>query len=256
MTNYPADEPEDHAVPRHAGTLADDRDEPEGQHAAHEDGHTEADDAYATGDAGDVDVNDPDLIVVNETVTTTADTEDDDLDGSSAPAGGAFAVDSAGTTEPTGAEASTETAFGTDAAGEPPADADSAEAAPAGEPVAAEPVAAGASAPDEPAADATDADVAGSAAAGSPQVADPAGSDANELQERWLAIQSDFVNDPHRSVAAAADLVQQAIERMVTDLKQQESALRSNWDGSSADTEALRKALVDYRQFLDRLAAV
>jgi hypothetical protein len=273
MTNYPADESEDHTAPRHAGALADDLDGQPGVHDADADADQEQ--VYADLGARDLDVNDPDLIVVNDTVATSADAEDGDLDDpSAAPSGGAFAVDGTGTTEPAAPDTSTaagtegggglahqpatDSAYadadttdadisGADDTGVSPADVSDGTADVGDQPVATEPVAAGEPAPDVAAPDAT---------TGPPQVADPAGSDAHELQERWLAIQSDFVNDPHRSVAAAADLVQQAIDRMVADLKQRESSMRGNWDSSSADTEALRKALVDYRQFLDRLAAV
>lgn len=88
-----------------------------------------------------------------------------------------------------------------------------------------------------------------------PQVAEVAGG-ITRFQERWLAIQSEFVDNPHRSVDAAASLVQEVIESVVTELRQQESSLRSAWADSAADTEVLRQALVRYRGLLDRLAAM
>ncbi|HEY7142919.1 MAG TPA: hypothetical protein VH637_01610 [Streptosporangiaceae bacterium] len=90
---------------------------------------------------------------------------------------------------------------------------------------------------------------------GPPKVADAPGG-TRQLQERWLTIQSDFVDDPRSSVSAAASLVEEAIEDAMAELRQRESSLRDSWASSGADTEALRKALVGYRKFLDRLAAV
>ncbi len=89
---------------------------------------------------------------------------------------------------------------------------------------------------------------------GTPSVAGPAAR-TEQLQERWLAIQSDFVDDPRRSVASAADLVTEAIDTLVTEIKERDASLRGTWESSSADTEVLRNALRDYRSFLDRLVA-
>ena len=90
---------------------------------------------------------------------------------------------------------------------------------------------------------------------GAPAVAESAARTA-QLQERWLAIQSDFVDDPRRSVASAADLVTEAIDTLVAEIKERDASLRGTWDSSSADTEVLRNALRDYRSFLDRLVAL
>ena len=90
---------------------------------------------------------------------------------------------------------------------------------------------------------------------GAPAVAEPAARTA-QLQERWLAIQSDFVDDPRRSVASAADLVTEAIDTLVAEIKERDVSLRGTWDSGNADTEVLRNALRDYRSFLDRLVAL
>jgi hypothetical protein len=90
---------------------------------------------------------------------------------------------------------------------------------------------------------------------GAPAVAKPTAR-TEQLQERWLAIQSDFVDDPRRSVASAADLVTEAIDTFVAEIKERDASLRGTWDSSSADTEVLRNALRDYRSFLDRLVAL
>jgi hypothetical protein len=90
---------------------------------------------------------------------------------------------------------------------------------------------------------------------GAPSVAE-LGARTIQLQERWLAIQSDFVDDPRRSVAAAAELVTEAIDTLVADVKERDASLRGTWDTNGADTEVLRIALQDYRSFLDRLVAL
>jgi len=89
---------------------------------------------------------------------------------------------------------------------------------------------------------------------GAPSVAEPTAL-TTQLQERWLAIQSDFVDDPRRSVAAAAELVTEAIDARVTDIRERDASLRRTWETNGADTEVLRNALRDYRSFLDRLVA-
>jgi hypothetical protein len=89
---------------------------------------------------------------------------------------------------------------------------------------------------------------------GTPTIAEPAARTA-QLQERWLAIQSDFVDDPRRSVASAADLVTEAIDALVAEIKERDASLRGTWQSSNADTEVLRNTLRDYRSFLDRLVA-
>ena len=96
---------------------------------------------------------------------------------------------------------------------------------------------------------------AGADGPGVPSVAEPTARTA-QLQERWLAIQSDFVDDPRRSVAAAAELVTEAIDTLVKDIKERDARLRGTWDTNGADTEVLRNALRDYRSFLDRLVAL
>ncbi len=93
------------------------------------------------------------------------------------------------------------------------------------------------------------------AAPGAPAVAQPAGGLA-QLQDRWLAIQSDFVDDPRRSVTAAAKLVTEAIGVLTAEINERGTSLRGSWESSDADTEVLRTALREYRSFLDRLVAL
>jgi hypothetical protein len=103
----------------------------------------------------------------------------------------------------------------------------------------------------------TPADPAGTAA-GAVTTAAPAGAPADtaHLHDRFSAIQSTFVDDPRASVVAAADLVTEAIETLVSAARERERSLRGEWDRDGADTEDLRNALRDYRGFLDHLATL
>jgi hypothetical protein len=73
------------------------------------------------------------------------------------------------------------------------------------------------------------------------------------LRERWLRIQSGFVDDPRVSVTEAAGFVGELAGTIVTAVQEREQALRDAWDGE-ADTEQLRKALREYRTFFELLA--
>ncbi|HTS96888.1 MAG TPA: hypothetical protein VMI33_09720 [Streptosporangiaceae bacterium] len=79
---------------------------------------------------------------------------------------------------------------------------------------------------------------------------------AEQLHERWSAIQSSFVDDPRASVAAAAELVNQAIATLVASAQERERGLRGEWDRDGVDTEGLRNALRNYRGLLDHLAGL
>ncbi len=80
--------------------------------------------------------------------------------------------------------------------------------------------------------------------------------DPERMHERWAAIQATFVDDPRGSVAAAAELVTEAIAALVASAQERESGLRGEWDRDGADTEDLRNTLRSYRGLLDRLVAV
>jgi hypothetical protein len=91
--------------------------------------------------------------------------------------------------------------------------------------------------------------------AGAPAMSGIAGDPAR-LHEQWSAIQSSFVDDPRASVAAAADLVSEAIEALVASVRERERGLREEWERGGADTEDLRNTLRGYRGLLDQLAAL
>jgi hypothetical protein len=80
--------------------------------------------------------------------------------------------------------------------------------------------------------------------------------DPERMHERWAAIQSTFVDDPRGSVAAASELVTEAIEALVAGAQEREHGLRGEWDRDGADTEDLRNTLRSYRGLLDRLVTL
>ena len=70
---------------------------------------------------------------------------------------------------------------------------------------------------------------------------------------RWREIKAMFVDDPGESVKVASGLVEQAIEDLVTSLRQRQDSL-APWDsGDAADTEGLRKVLRSYRSLFEQL---
>ena len=79
------------------------------------------------------------------------------------------------------------------------------------------------------------------------------GGDPEQLREQWSAIQSSFVDDPRASVAAASELVNEAITALVATIAERERSLRGEWEDGSADTENLRNALRGYRGLLDQV---
>ena len=86
------------------------------------------------------------------------------------------------------------------------------------------------------------------AAAGEPD-------DLELMHKRWASIQSTFVDDPRGSVAAAAELVTEAIAALVASVQERERGLRGDWDRDGVDTERLRNVLRGYRGLLDRVVA-
>jgi hypothetical protein len=65
----------------------------------------------------------------------------------------------------------------------------------------------------------------------------------------WSEIQAMFVDDPRRSVAEAADMVEEAISAFVDAARTRQASLASAWQDQGAGTEELRVALQDYRAF-------
>lgn len=81
--------------------------------------------------------------------------------------------------------------------------------------------------------------------------------DANELRQKWDAVQASFVDEPRRAVEDADSLVAGAMKRLAETFAEERAALESQWDrGDNVSTEALRLALQRYRSFFSRLLSM
>ena len=70
---------------------------------------------------------------------------------------------------------------------------------------------------------------------------------------QWRELQLTFVDDPQRATGAAASLVDDAVASLTNTLLAQKQAL-DGWQSTKGDdTEVMRVALRNYRDFLDRL---
>lgn len=84
-----------------------------------------------------------------------------------------------------------------------------------------------------------------------------AAEETAQMRSRWTAIQTEFVDEPRRSVEAADGLVASAIKRLAESFADQRSRLEGEWSrGGDVSTEDLRLALQHYRSFFDRLLSV
>src|SRR5262249_45344870 len=69
---------------------------------------------------------------------------------------------------------------------------------------------------------------------------------------RWMSIQTQFVNEPRRSVEQADELVATAMKRLAEMFANERERLEHNWDrGDDVSTEDLRLALQCYRSFFE-----
>lgn len=80
--------------------------------------------------------------------------------------------------------------------------------------------------------------------------------DGADIREQWMRVQASFVDDPRAAVSAAAGVITDAAARVETAVRQRQQALRDKLDSEGADTEALRVTMQQYRQLLERLAAL
>lgn len=84
-----------------------------------------------------------------------------------------------------------------------------------------------------------------------------AAEEARNLRSRWNQIQTDFVDEPRKSVKEADDLVGTVVDRLTEMFADQRSKLEREWDkGGDVSTEELRMAFRRYRALFDRLLSV
>jgi hypothetical protein len=81
--------------------------------------------------------------------------------------------------------------------------------------------------------------------------------EVEDLRERWIAIQSGFIDEPRRSVAEADRLVADVTDRIVRSFEDERARLEEVWEsGQDITTEDLRVTLQRYRAFFDRLLTI
>ncbi len=79
----------------------------------------------------------------------------------------------------------------------------------------------------------------------------------DELQSRWNAIQTSFVDEPSRAVKDADALVAGAVRQISEAFTDQRQQLEKQWSrGEDVSTEDYRLALQRYRAFFSRLLSV
>ncbi|MGB2570174.1 hypothetical protein ACPFP2_17210 [Micromonospora citrea] len=76
---------------------------------------------------------------------------------------------------------------------------------------------------------------------------------AQSFRDRWRDVQLRFVDDPRAAAGEAQSLVEEAIQALSAALSAQKRQLGGWQDAGSADTEQLRVAVRQYRDFLDRV---
>ena len=81
--------------------------------------------------------------------------------------------------------------------------------------------------------------------------------ETEDFRSRWQRIQTEFIDDPRKSVERADELVAQTMKRLAQIFAQERERLEEEWDrGDNVSTEDLRLALQRYRSFFDRLLSV
>jgi hypothetical protein len=79
----------------------------------------------------------------------------------------------------------------------------------------------------------------------------------DRLKAQWSDIQSDFVDEPRRSVQEADGLVADTIKQLAESFADARASLENQWSrGADVSTEDLRVALRRYRSFFERLLTV
>jgi len=75
-----------------------------------------------------------------------------------------------------------------------------------------------------------------------------------DVNSRWQEVQTEFVDDPRKSVAHAHQLVSDAVQRIVDTFTEERNQLERQWsEGGDVSTEDLRVCLQRYRAFFTRL---
>jgi hypothetical protein len=79
-------------------------------------------------------------------------------------------------------------------------------------------------------------------------------SEAENFRSRWDQIQIGFVDEPHRAVEDADNLVAATMKRLAEIFADERKKMEDQWSkGAEVSTEDLRVALQRYRSFFHRL---
>ncbi|MEN3356703.1 MAG: hypothetical protein V7637_685 [Mycobacteriales bacterium] len=77
-------------------------------------------------------------------------------------------------------------------------------------------------------------------------------ADASALRSRWRDVQAGFVDDPAAAVSQAADLVQEAVRALTSQLADLRGSV-GEWSGDEPPTERMRVTVRRYREVFERL---
>jgi hypothetical protein len=78
--------------------------------------------------------------------------------------------------------------------------------------------------------------------------------ETRDFRKRWEQVQTEFVDEPRRSVEKADELVASTIKRLAEIFAGERTRLEQEWaHGDNVSTEDLRQALRKYRSFFDRM---
>jgi hypothetical protein len=83
-----------------------------------------------------------------------------------------------------------------------------------------------------------------------------AADDTEQFRNRWMDVQTGFVDAPRQAVEQADQLVAEVMQRLVQGFADERQRLEAQWgQGEEPDTEGLRMTLRRYRSFFERLLA-
>jgi hypothetical protein len=79
-----------------------------------------------------------------------------------------------------------------------------------------------------------------------------------DMRDRWTSIQAGFVDDPHRAVQKADELVAQALQDLARSFARHRTQIEEEAKAGQQEpsTESLRVALQRYRSFFERLLSL
>lgn len=81
--------------------------------------------------------------------------------------------------------------------------------------------------------------------------------EASGYRNRWLEVQTEFVDDPRQAVQRADALVAELMQQLAETFASERSDLEQQWaKGGEVSTEDLRISLRRYRSFFDRLLSL